>query len=77
MWFADDADAAIGTVSALLECNILPTFGFLNYSKTFLIVKSSTFHKLSHSDNTDITVAVWGQQHLGAALGSQILLRNS
>ena len=77
VWFADDA-TAVGTASALLDwwhhlVSAGPAFGYFpNSLKTFLIVKPE---HLSQAESlfaaTNITVTVQGQQHLGAALGSQ------
>ena len=77
VWFADDA-TAVGPVSKLLEwwhhlVSVGPAFGYFpNSSKTFLIVKPEFLSQAeSLFVNTNITVTVQGQRHLGAALGSR------
>ena len=76
VWFADDA-TAVGPVSKLLEwwhhlVSVGPAFGYFpNSSKPFLIVKPEYLSQAeSLFANTNITVTVQGQRHLGAALGS-------
>ena len=75
VWFTDDA-SAVGPVSKLLECwhHLVfagSAFGcFPNSSKTSLIFKPEHLSEAeSLFANTNITVAVQGQGHLGAALG--------
>ena len=77
VWFADDA-TAVGTASALLDwwhhlVSAGPAFGYFpNSLKTFLIVKPEHLSPAeSLFADTNITVRVEGQQHLGAALGSR------
>ena len=77
VWFADDA-TAVGTASALLDwwhhlVSAGPAFGYFpNSLKTFLIVKPEHLSQAeSLFADTNITVTVEGQRHLGAALGSR------
>ena len=74
VWFVDDA-TTVGPVSKLLKwwhhlVSVGPAFGYFpNSSKTFFTEYLSQADSLFA--NTNITVTVQGQKHLGAALGSR------